>query len=240
MVKYLNGVGLGLFVMFQATSLAGAAAERVDQPGAAPTTQPATPVHAGIQLRDPKADRQLIDLTNYYTLALTEDASGAFGYTLDALPMGVKQLGTVQYDLRGVVQVSSQQFDGAGEKFPEAVKGIPVGLKCHKLCFLHASRWTEDNRTKIGSYVIHYANGRTWEVPIVFGVDLRDWRPMHDPGAGDGGPAAAWQGHDKAGNEVVLFETTWTNPLPLKEIASIDLVSAMTNAAPFLVAVTAR
>lgn len=238
MAKHLNGIGFGLFVMFQAAGFAGAAADRGDQPGAASTTQPAKPVHAGIQLRDPMADRHLIDLTNYYTLALTEDASGALGYTLDALPTGVKQLGTVQYDLRGVVQVSSQQFAGTGKKFPEAVKGIPVGLKCHKLCFLHASRWDEDNRTKIGSYMVHYANGRTWEVPIIYGVDLCDWRSIHDAGAD--GPVPAWQGHDNAGNEMGLFETAWTNPLPLEEIASIDMVSAMTNAAPFLVAVTAQ
>lgn len=240
MVKHLNGVGIGIFVLLQATSLAGAAADRIEQPATAPTTQPVKPIHAGIQLRDPKADRRLIDLTNFYTLALTEDASGAFGYTLDALPTGVKQLGTVQYDLRGVVQVSGKPFVADGKKFPEAVKGIQVGIKCQKLCFLHASRWTEDNGTKIGSYMIHYANGRTWEVPIIFGVDLRDWRPMHDPGAGADGPAAAWQGQDKAGNDVVLFETSWVNPLPLEEIASIDLVSAMTDAAPFLVAVTAQ
>ena len=240
MVKHLNGVGLGLFVMFQATSLAVAAADRADQPVGAPTTQPARSVHAGIQLRDPKADRHLIDLTNYYTLALTEDASGALGYTLDALPTGVKQLGTVQYDLRGVVQVSGQPFVDGRKNFPEAVKGVPVGLKCRKLCFLHASRWGEDNGKKIGSYMIHYANGRTWEVPIIYGVDMCDWRSIHDADAGADGPIPAWQGHDNAGNEMGLFETAWVNPLPLEEISSIDLVSAMTTAAPFLVAVTAQ
>jgi hypothetical protein len=88
--------------------------------------------------------------------------------------------------------------------------------------------------------VIHYANGQAREVPIVFGVDLRDWRPMHDRGAAAGGPVPAWQGHHNAGNEVVLFETTWANPLPLVEISSIDLISAKTDAAPFLVAVTAQ
>jgi len=137
------------------------------------------------------------------------------------------------------VQVSGQQFGGA-KKIPEAVKGIPVGLKCRRIAFIHASRWTEDNGTKIGSYVIHYVNGQTQEVPIVFGVDLRDWRPKHDPDAGANGPAAAWHGHDNAGNDVVLFETTWTNPQPAFEVATIDVVSAMTNAAPFLVAVTAQ
>ena len=83
------------------------------------------------------------------------------------------------------------------------------------------------------------------ERPRARGPD-RLWRrparleTMHDPGAVADGPAVAWHGHDKAGNDEVLFETTWANPLPLVEIASIDLVSAMTDAAPFLVAVTAQ
>jgi len=246
MIKHLIGFGLGSFFILNAA--AGAMAEgnsRGEPQALAATTQPADAqaeraVHAGIQIRDPHADRHLIDLTNHYTLALSEDATGAFGYTLDALPKGVQQLGNVQYDLRGIVQVSSQQFVIGGHNFPEAVKGITVGLKCQSLHFLHASRWTEDNGKKIGKYVIHYANGDLREVPIVFGADLRDWRPVHDAGAQANGLATAWHGHDNAGNDVVLFSTVWANPLPDVEVASIDMVSAMADAAPFLVAVTAQ
>ena len=234
MLRHSNGFGMG-FVVLVLIACLGAAGN----PGpsrAVLTTQPTEPRHKGIAERDPNTDPRLIDLTDYYTLAMTEDASGAFGYTLDMLPIGVHRVGDLQYDLRGAVQVWGQPFWNK-KKYPAQVKGIRVGLKCHKLMFLHSCRWTEDEGRKIGCYVIHYANGKTAEVPIVFGKDLRDWRPLHDPGAG--GPAPAWQDEDKAGNVVVLFETAWTNPRPEAEIASIDMVSAMMEAAPFLVALTA-
>jgi hypothetical protein len=239
MLKQLIATGLGVFFILQYARLCVADA---NTPA---TTQPAkadlaVANHPGIEARDPKVDRRLIDLTGYYTLALTEDASGVFGYTLGALPRGVQQLGNVRYDLRGIVQVSSQEFVSDGKKFPKAVKGIPVGLKCQSLSFLHASRWTEVNGRRIGSYVIHYSNGQSRKVPIIFGVDLRDWRPQHDPGAQGNGPIAAWRAQDDAGRDVVLFATAWTNPLPDVQISSIDVVSTMTNAAPFLVAVTAE
>jgi hypothetical protein len=213
-----------------------------------PATQPAAPNAnhepgkvAGVMPRDPKADPKLIDLSKSYTLGLDEDASGVYGYSLKVLPRGVQKLGDVQYDLRGIVQLSSQQFVAANKSFPEAVKGIPVGLKCHTLRFLHASRWTEQNGATIGRYVVHYADGQTRDVPIVFGADLRDWRPGWDPGAANApaGPAVAWHAKD-AGEDVVLFVKQWANPLPGVEVESLDMVSTMTNAAPFLVAVTAQ
>lgn len=227
----------------------GGAVPREHQPDSpAPTTQTAGPNAnhepgkvAGLMPRDPKADPKLIDLSKAYTLSLDEDASGVYGYTLKSLPRGLQKLGTTQYDLRGVVQVSSQEFAGRHQTFPEAVKGIRMGLKCHTLNFLHASRWTEQNGVTIGRYVIHYANGETREAPIIFGVDLRDWRPGWDPGAAGApaGPTVAWQAKD-AGEDVVLFVKQWANPLPDVEVESIDMVSSMTTAAPFLVAVTAQ
>lgn len=217
-----------------------------DSREAAPSTQPvAENVNhepgkvLGVLPRDPKAERTTIDLTKHYTLGLDEDASGVYGYTLSALPKGIQKLQNVQYDLRGIVQVSGQVFAARNKVFPEAVKGIKVGLKCQALCFLHASRWTEQNGTHIGSYVIHYANGQTKEVPILYGVDLRDWLPSWDPGAAAQGPPVGWHGQN--GNlDIVLFKKEWHNPLPDVEISSIDMVSSMTDAAPFLVAVTAQ
>jgi hypothetical protein len=37
-----------------------------------------------------------------------------------------------------------------------------------------------------------------------------------------------------------LTKSTWVNPMPQTEIASIDYVSAMTTAEPFLIAITAE
>lgn len=217
-----------------------------DRPSGRAATQPAAgnvnhePGNVlGVLPRDRKAERTSIDLTRYYTLSLDEDASGALGYTLCVLPRGLQSLGNIKYDLRAIVQVSSAEFVACNKVFPKAIKGIQVNLKCHTLSFLHASRWTDQEGTQIGKYVIHYADGQTRDVPIVFGVDLRDWRPGFDPGAGARGPKIAWHGLDGK-DDVALFEKRWTNPRPDVEIASIDMVSSMTEAAPFLVAVTAQ
>jgi hypothetical protein len=215
---------------------------------APPTTAPDKAKHApgsvtDMPPRDPKADRSLIDLTNYYTLSLNEDASGVYGYTLELLPRGVQQIGKTTYDLRGIVQLSSNVFVSRHIEFPHEVKGIKIGQKCRTLSFLHASRWIEQEGTQIGTYVVHYANGQTRDIPIRFGIDLRDWKPQHDPNANAAnanGPQAAWQGVDKGGAAMVLFEFEWTNPLPDQEITAVDLVSSMTDAAPFLVGLTAQ
>jgi len=202
----------------------------------------------GIAARDAGADAKLIDLTNYYTLALNEDASGNFGYTLSSLPRGVQRIGNIDYDLRGVVQVSGQQLVTAKRDFPETVKGMRVRLKCQKLCFLGATQWSEDRGVQIGTYVVHYINGDKEEIPIRYGMDVRDWFTRRNPATRPAAnarppvPAAIWTSadKDKAGVEYSLFEKRWTNPNPDLEIVSIDLVSAMTNAAPFLVAITAQ
>jgi hypothetical protein len=41
------------------------------------------------------------------------------------------------------------------------------------------------------------------------------------------------------GGQVRLFDFRWSNPRPAKTVTRIDFVSAMTRAAPFLVALTA-
>ena len=207
---------------------------------------PAGPPHEpgkvpGVQKRDAAADPKLIDLTDFYTLGLDEDASGVFGYTLSALPKGVHKLDNTTYDLRGVVQLSSQVFAARRKTVAQSVKGIKVGQKCQKLVFLHASRWIADEGATIGTYTVHYADGKTAEIPIRFGIDLRDWKPQHDPNAGGGkGPAIGWKAQDKAGGDIVLFELTWPNPASDTEISTLDMTSTMTDAAPFLVALTAQ
>ncbi|HEX4794536.1 MAG TPA: hypothetical protein VH370_12120 [Humisphaera sp.] len=261
MLKRVMIAGLGISLCLSATNLAAAdvpakeatpAVRQADAP-AQPQTVPAGVAREpgkveGVPHRDPSADSKLIDLTNYYTLGLNEDASGAFGYTLSSLPKGVQRLGNTDYDLRGIVQVSGQQFVTSNKEFPEVVKGIRVRLKCEKLSFLQATHWSEDKGVQIGTYVIHYISGDKVEIPIRYGIDLRDWIFRQNPatpakpGAQPSMPIALWTGKDKDKPTVdyLLFEKKWTNPRPDLEIVSIDLVSAMTNAAPFLVAVTAQ
>jgi hypothetical protein len=237
----------GLSLIGGGTSLAygqGEPAEKRDEPGVALPPPPASREPGkvkGIPARDPKASSKLIDLSNYYTLALTEDAAGQRGnHTLASLPAGVQKLGDVQYDLRGIVQVSGRLMGMLNRGFPAEVKGIKVGTKCQKLYFLHATHWSVRDGTKIGAYVIHYSNGQTQEVPIVYGPDVRDWTPRFDSQHEVEGAVVAWKGKNDADLEILLYATAWTNPHADLEIESVDFVSSMTTAAPFLVAMTAE
>jgi hypothetical protein len=195
MVKHLMTVGLGFALVVDRASLAlsGDPPDKSDDARDLPYTGQAVRVLAeGVQRkpgkvpciprRDPKADVKLIDLSKQSTLGLTEHAIASYGYSLSKLSRGLQMLAKVQYDLRGIVQVSSREFVGRQRGFPVEVKGIKVGLRCDELDFLHASRWTEENVTSIGKYLVQYAKGVTRDVPIRFAVELRDWRPLHDPG----------------------------------------------------------
>ena len=99
----------------------------------------------------------------------------------------------------------------------------------------------------IGTYVVHYADGSTREHPPGL-------RPRHlinwwqfprgrksRPGPRSPGPART-NGRDesKPGLKIRLFDLTWTNPHPDKEIASLDVLSADKECDPFLVAVTVQ
>jgi hypothetical protein len=129
--------------------------------------------------RAPQTEARLIDLGAYFNAPLTETwhtqgADEAAGLTndLSALPRGRQTLAGVEFDVRGVVQLSIPGWPG---RYPERVAGIKVGQPCRRLHFLHATGWVVPDGTVIGRYVIHYADGQRAEVPIRYGQDVRDW-----------------------------------------------------------------
>jgi len=205
-----------------------------------PNSQSA-PVVRHYPARDPGARKQLLDLTPFYDAMLTESWHGNTGNDLTALPTGLQTFGGIEFDVRGIVQLAGK---GAAQ-WPHEVKGISVGQKCRKLHFLHATGYGKvgEEGNRIGSYVVHFAtNQMTFEIPIVYGNDVRDWHAL------DGEPKPgkelnlAWKGENaisKAEHHYLrLFLTTWENIGPNQEIDRIDFVSAKGNPAPFLIAVT--
>ncbi len=65
---------------------------------------------------------------------------------------------------------------------PQKVEGIKVGVKFSKLHIVHATGWGAGDKpyvvpdgTPIGRYIIHYEDAGTVEVPIEYGVHVRDW-----------------------------------------------------------------
>jgi hypothetical protein len=91
--------------------------------------------------------------------------------------------------------------------------------------------------------VLHFAaNQMRMEIPIVYGKDVRDW---HYWPAEEDEPETlkvVWRGENavskNANSYLRLFETSWTNLVPNVELESIDVVSTMSQPAPFLLAIT--
>jgi hypothetical protein len=193
-----------------------------------------------IPQRLPQTPPQCIDLTEYYNAALLQTwHPGMPNNSLDVLPPGLLQLADVVYDVRGIIQLSGTDLRRAGGHYPEQINGVKIGQRCRQLHFLQASGWHSPSGTRVGSYVVHYSDGSDQVIPIVYGEDVRDWNSSGDTNTEITHGTMVWSAINNAGLHVRLFKTTWVNPMPEKEIASLDYTSAMVNAAPFLVAITA-
>lgn len=187
----------------------------------------------------------LIDLTEYYNAALVQTwHPGAipryYTNTLEELPPGLLQLAGQVFDVRGIVQLSGSELKRVGGQFPQQITGIKINQTCRQLHFLQAAAWKSPDGTTIGTYRLHYADGQEQVIPIVYGADVRDWNMDSDSTVKLTRSTVAWSGFNSAQVVVRVFKSTWVNPLPETEIVSLDYVSAMAAAAPFLLAVTAE
>jgi hypothetical protein len=88
--------------------------------------------------------------------------------------------------------------------------------------------------------VVHFVDGRTQTIPIVYGEDVRDWNAESDPSTKLKRGSIVWSAVNRARLPVRLFKLNWANPWPATELDSIDYLSEMANPAPFLVAITAE
>ena len=107
---------------------------------------------------------------------------------------------------------------------------------------LQGTGWRTEDGTVLGKYVLHYAGGETAAVNIVYGTDVRDWWTSSGEPSETKSAKVAWTGSNPAaqatGASLRLFERTYDNPKPELLIESVDFVSAHSDSAPFLVAVT--
>lgn len=200
--------------------------------------------------RDPKARPELIDLSAHYNAALTDswhpasNMAGETGNDLAELPRGVQKLDGIEFDIRGLIQVSGSGGHNSRGPFPEAAKGIKVGLRCARLHFLHGTGFVDREGQKIGSYTIHYADGQTVEIPIAYGEDVRDWWAYPQMAKETKRATVAWSGKNKAtqanGLGLQLFRRPWDNPRPDVLIESVDFSACKAGSIPFLIAITAE
>jgi hypothetical protein len=135
---------------------------------------------------------------------------------------------------------------------PERIDGIRVGLAFKKLHILHATEFGEGmpgterhvpDGTKIGEYTVHYADKSREVIPVLYGVDVRDWW-FHALSKSPSRGRVAWTGTNAYARQlsanIRLYLLSWENPRPEVQVTHIDFSSAQTAAAPFCVAISAE
>ena len=169
-----------------------------------------------------------------------DDGPGDRANDLNRLPRGVHKLGDIYYRI-GERMVHVQGL--MRPDLPQSVKGIPVQSRGDRLYILHAAQQVAEPGTLLGAYVIHYADGSSERIPVVYGRSLVNWwkfsRGTEEPTEA----RVAWAGSNDStdmnpGLKIRLFAITWTNPHPEKTITSLDVLSAGKECDPFLVALT--
>jgi WD40 repeat protein len=216
----------------------------------APSSPPSAPLTLTVFMqpildlpeRAPNTPQRFVDLSGHFNASLAEGwhtAGANPSNNLAMLPTGRQLLGSVEFDVRGVVQLAGRPLRQTAPGFPKAVHGIPIAQTCRSLHFLHAAGWDERSGTRIGGYRIHYADGQELELPLVFGQNIDNWFPRNPARRLPSDATLAWSGKDPvSGGTKRLFRVTWPNARPDAVIDSLDFFSDMTGSAPFLIAVT--
>jgi WD40 repeat protein/serine/threonine protein kinase len=192
----------------------------------------------GFPARSGEATAREIDLTAHFNMTLDSSISGSGdkGF-LSPIAKGLTTLDGVRWDVRGVVALASKTVVTA-RPYPTKTGPITIGQRAARLHFLHACTWGPPaDGTRVGTYVLRYADGETRELPIVYGEDLRDWSFNADRSATAKHAREAWRG-DGQSSSVRLFHRAYEDPRPEVEISSLDFVSAESDAGPFVVALT--
>jgi hypothetical protein len=194
-------------------------------------------------LHQPKGRLVYLDLAPYINEALSKPKGPTTGNDLLELNSGEHTLAGVRFRIGdSTIQLGSKRLP----KEPSQIEVIPVQRRVATLYLLHAAQWSDArfgvaDGTNIGHYQIHYADGSQATIPIVSGEDVRDWWSYDHKKLATRGQVV-WVGQNAATKEAKiylrLYLGIWDNPHPERTVASLDYVSAMTDAAPFCAAIT--
>ena len=156
--------------------------------------------------------------------------------SLHRVPWGVHNLIGVPCDLirfdennnKTCIVLNSKSQKG---KLPTEVQDIPVGGKVRALYFFHTTAWSKE---KLGmTYRIHYASGKTVDVPVMIGKDVDDWWISHHKKVAE---KVAWKNNLKRG----FYCMEWLNPTPDDDVVSLDIVSPNSKVVPIVIGITAE
>lgn len=135
----------------------------------------------------------------------------------------------MNFDKSCLVLDSTRLPEGFGAKRAD---NIAVQEKVNSLFFFHTSAWTKYDGKPIMHYLIHYASGRTVEIPVIPNENIADWYRS----TGKMRPYVAW----KNLQEHCFYSYRWQNPYPEDEVVSLSAVSESGDTIPIVLAISAE
>ena len=198
-----------------------------------------------------RGDATVLDLQSVANQRLNAGVEGDRGHSFATMQQKRQELRGVPFQIGpGYVRLRGNNHP----ELPSEAKGIRVGFKLDKLHIFHGTefgafgdathRFHVPDGTEIGQYRVQFADKSERVIPVVYGEDVRDvWNWDRSRATNRG--VVAWTGRNtsatREGTTLRVYLTTWPNPRPEVEIASIDYVSEGTTAAtPFCIALTAE
>jgi len=184
--------------------------------------------------------KNLLNLTPYYTESLDDDIHHKPGNTLSDLSQGLQNMGGIDFDIRGVIQLAGHRSEEITTLvYPQKIPGIPVNLNGKSVHFLHASAWNIDfEPMEIGSYQINYDDGDQEQIKLIYRSNTWDWWSSEN----DLLLNPVWKGKNNRttaiNQHIRIFLLSWENPHPDKKIISIDLFSNCKGPGPMIVAIS--
>jgi hypothetical protein len=203
-------------------------------------------------------NESMIDLGPYINAQLTDTTDGRKAVkdnNLAELPRGVHTYGGVPFDVQGRIQLMGHGMERWQRVFPAKVRDIKIGRKCTKIYLFHGEASAENGALQgvtVAKLVLHYVDGSQQEIQIISGEHLLDWwGPIYTTQANPGlrtvkspDTELAWIGRNpwlqrnSPDYSLRLYKSAFENPQPAAGITTIDYVSTMTQAAPFMVGLT--
>jgi hypothetical protein len=171
------------------------------------------------------------------------DGPGGNGDDLNRMVQGIHALDGAYHRIgEKLVHVRAR----SAPSLPAAVTAIAVAATADQIRFLHSARGEVPHGTEVGFYTVHYADGTSERVPVVFGRDAGDWFSANrHPLVTTTHARVSWTGtNDMADRtppnqiKIHLYGSTWKNPHPERMIATIDATSSTAESELVLVGVT--
>jgi hypothetical protein len=161
---------------------------------------------------------------------------------LNKFPAGYRIFNDVRFNVAGLLQLANEvDVRQTNCPYPTGVEGIPVNRFCHSIHLLHGTTDADgtENGIVVASLILHYADGTTNKLDIIYGRQVYDWwfqaSDADAPLAGN--TKVAWVGENSA-SKIRVFQTSFANPKPEVKIESVDYVSGLSKCAPFMLALT--